>query len=111
MSNEDKTYKGPESNKKGFVMKDEKKKDSYSIPDIDFSTFVISLHSSALVALGKIADPTTDARVRNIPAAKQTIDILAILEEKTRGNLTNEEFNLIKNFLHDLRILYVKETS
>ena len=112
MSNKEKTYKGPKNKKKGFVMKDEgEKKGSFSIPEIDFSTFIISFQSSALVALGIMADPTTNTKTRNLPLAKQTIDILGMLEKKTRGNLTDEEFNLLTNFLHDLRMMYVKETG
>ena len=81
------------------------------LPEINFSTFVISLNASALVQLGVIEDPGSGQKIKNLPVAKQTIDILNMMEEKTRGNLTNEEENIIKNVLYDLRILYVKETG
>jgi hypothetical protein len=81
------------------------------LPEINFSTFIISLNASALVQLGVIEDPASGTKVKNLPVAKQTIDILNMLEEKTRGNLTTEEENIIKNVLYDLRILYVKETG
>jgi hypothetical protein len=81
------------------------------LPEINFSTFIISLNASALVQLGVIEDPASGTKVKNLPVAKQTIDILNMLEEKTRGNLTKEEENIIKNVLYDLRILYVKETG
>ena len=78
-------------------------------PEINFPTFVVSLNASALLHLGAIEDPTTGQKTKNLPMAKQTIDILSMLEEKTAGNLTNEEKNLLKNILYDLRLMYVKE--
>lgn len=79
------------------------------LPQINFSTFVFSLNSSALVHLGVIEDPGTGKKVKNLPLAKQTIDILGMLEEKTRGNLSKDEDNLLKSMLHDLRLMYVRE--
>ena len=78
-------------------------------PEINFSTFIVSLNASALLHLGAIEDPTTGQKTKNLPMAKQTIDILSMLEEKTDGNLNNEEKNLLKNMLYDLRLMYVKE--
>lgn len=80
-----------------------------SLPAIDFSTFIFSLNSSALVQLGMIEDPMTGETDKNLPLAKQTIDILCMLEEKTRGNLDADEAAMLKNILYDLRIHYVKE--
>ena len=78
-------------------------------PEINFPTFVVSLNASALLHLGAIEDPTTGQKTKNLSMAKQTIDILSMLEEKTAGNLNNEEKNLLKNILYDLRLMYVKE--
>ena len=78
-------------------------------PEINFPTFVVSLNASALLHLGAIEDPTTGQKTKNLPMAKQTIDILSMLDEKTAGNLNNEEKNLLKNILYDLRLMYVKE--
>jgi hypothetical protein len=78
-------------------------------PEINFPTFVVSLNASALLHLGAIEDPTSGQKAKNLPMAKQTIDILSMLEEKTAGNLNNEEKNLLKNILYDLRLMYVKE--
>ncbi len=77
-----------------------------TLPDIDFATFILSMGSSALVHLGEMPAPdgSTD---RNLPLAKQTIDLLALLQEKTRGNLDEAEDNLLKSLLYDLRIKYV----
>jgi hypothetical protein len=81
------------------------------LPEINFSTFVVSLNASALLHLGAIEDPTTGQTNKNLSMAKQTIDILNMLEEKTVGNLSTEESNLIKSILYDLRIIYVKESG
>jgi hypothetical protein len=83
---------------------------AYTLPKIDFSTFVLSINSSALVQLGLIDDPGGGPKTKNLPMAKQTIDLLALLEEKTKGNLTGDEENILKNILYELRMLYVKET-
>lgn len=87
------------------------KKQEYTLPPIDFSTFVLSLNSSVLVQLGMIEDPGSGQKIKNLPMAKQTIDLLGMLEEKTRGNLTSDEENILKNILYELRLLYVKETG
>ena len=80
-------------------------------PEINFPTFVASLNASALLHLGVIEDPASGQKTKNLPMAKQTIDILSMLESKTEGNLTKEEENMLKNILYDLRILFVKEKS
>ena len=79
------------------------------LPEINFSTFIFSLNASALVNLGIIDNPASGQKEKNVPLAKQTIDILGMLEEKTSGNLTDDEKNLLKNILFDLRLNYVKE--
>jgi hypothetical protein len=96
---------------KSFVMKDggDKKKSSSPMPELTFSTFVFSLNSSALVHLGVIKAPSGEQNLRDLSLAKQTIDILGILKEKTKGNLSSDEENLLKNILHDLRLMYVRE--
>lgn len=81
----------------------------YQLPEINFATFIFSLNTSVLVQLGVIEDPSTGKKAKNLILAKQTIDILGMLEEKTRGNLTEDEENMLKNILYDLRMIYVKE--
>ena len=85
-------------------------KEETQLPEVNFSTFVFSLSSSAFFHFGEIPDPATGAKEKNLPMAKHSIDILSMLEEKTRGNLTDDEEQLIKNILYDLRMRYVKET-
>lgn len=87
----------------------EKDTTDYQLPKINFATFIFSLNSSVLVQLGLIEDPATGKKTKNLPLAKQTIDILGMLEEKTRGNLTKDEETMLKNILYDLRMIYVKE--
>ncbi|MCG8473464.1 MAG: DUF1844 domain-containing protein [Desulfobacterales bacterium] len=82
--------------------------DVAAMPGINFSTFIFSLNSSALVHLGKLSAPGVKGKSVNLPLAKQTIDILGMLEEKTAGNLAEDEAKLLKNMLHDLRLMYVK---
>lgn len=82
---------------------------TYALPKIDFATFVLSINSSVLVQLGLLEDPGTGKKEKNLPMAKQTIDMLTMLEEKTRGNLTSDEENILRNILYELRMLYVKE--
>jgi hypothetical protein len=83
--------------------------ESPPLPDITFSSFIISLSSSALFHFGEIPDPITNKKLRNLPLAKQTIDILGILKMKTAGNLSKEESQLLENLLYDLRMRYVAE--
>jgi hypothetical protein len=79
------------------------------LPEITFSTFVFSLNTSALVHLGDYPDPATGKSEMDLPLAKQTIDLIALLEEKTRGNLTKDEENLVRHILYDLRLRYVQK--
>ena len=79
------------------------------LPEINFPTFIMSLNASALFNLGVLENPATDKKEKNLALAKQTIDILCLLEEKTRGNLSKDEDLMLKNILYDLRIIYVKE--
>jgi len=74
---------------------------------VDFSTFIFSLFSSALIQLGDMADPITGSMDPNLVAAKQTIDILDIMREKTEGNLTEEEGKLLQNASAELKWKYI----
>jgi hypothetical protein len=99
--------------KKAKAREKEAKKEAHAeqpppLPEVNFSAFVYSLSTSALVHLGEIPEPLTQKMDKNLPLAKQTIDILGILQEKTKGNLTQEEDNLLNSFLYDLRMRYVK---
>jgi hypothetical protein len=81
------------------------------LPEMNFASFIISLSSSAFVHLGDMPDPATGEVKKNLPLAKQTIDLLGLLREKTRNNLLEEEEKLFDHLLYDLRMRYVKEAS
>ena len=86
-------------------MPEEKEKSS---SPIDFMTFILSLVSSAQIHLGLIPNPVTQKTESDLRAARQMIDILDILKEKTKGNLTNDEERLIDYVLYDLRMKFVE---
>ena len=77
------------------------------MPEVSFSTFVMSLNTSVLYHLGEIADPETGQRMVNIELARHAIDTLVVLEQKTKGNLTDEEGELLKNILYDVKMRFV----
>ena len=81
--------------------------DAGGLPAIDFATFVLSLSHSALVHLGDAPDPD-DKRSVNLPLARQTIDLLSLLLDKTRGNLSGPEERILEQALYDLRLRYVE---
>jgi len=79
-------------------------------PALDFNALVLSLGSSAIVHLGEAPDPTSGKKPEkpDFDMAQQSIDLLAMLQEKTRGNLSAEEARFLENMLFDLRMLYVQ---
>ena len=78
---------------------------------IDFSTFIMSLTSSAFYHLGDIADPETGKTETNLPAVHQTIDMLTMLREKTKNNLNAEENKLLEQLIYELQMKYVAKTK
>jgi hypothetical protein len=126
--------KKDEEQEKGFVVKDKRfsakkeangesqvkegerteesiKKDKQQetpLPEISFINLIFSLSTSVLIQLGEIQDPITQQLAKNLPLAKQTIDLIGMLKEKTKGNLTTDEEKVLENILYDLRIRYVK---
>lgn len=78
------------------------------LPEMTFSTFVMGLTTQALMHLGEIADPVGQQVGCDLPAAKQMIDLLGILSDKTRGNLDASEEQLLDSMLYDLRMRYVE---
>jgi len=87
------------------------KKRESPIPEINFATFILSLSSSAMLHFGDIEDPVSGKKERNLTIAKQTIDMIDMLREKTKGNLTKDEEGLMENILYELKIRYVKESG
>lgn len=80
-------------------------------PTINFTNFVLSLSTSALFHFGDFPDQEGGKTEKNLPAAKQTIDILDMLNERTKGNLNENENQLIQGVLYELKLRYVKEKA
>jgi hypothetical protein len=85
--------------------------DNELLPTIDFPTFILSLSHSALMHLGEAPHPDSDKLESNLPLAKQNIDLLGLMEEKTKGNLTGDEERLLAQVLFDLRMRYVERSK
>ena len=81
------------------------------MPEVTFTAFIMSMNTSALFHLGEISDPASGEKQKDLVLAQHTIDTLAILEQKTRGNLTDEEQDLLKHVLYDLKMRYVRAAS
>jgi hypothetical protein len=78
------------------------------LPEVSFTSLIFSLSSSALFHFGEIADPQTGEKIKDLPLAKHAIDTIAMLKEKTGGNLTEEEQKFIESILTDLKWRFVK---
>jgi hypothetical protein len=92
-------------------IKNQNQEEECDYPPITFTNFVLSLSTSALFHFGDFPDPAGGKSEKNLPAAKQTIDILDVISEKTKGNLNEQESQLIQGVLYELKLRYVKEKS
>ena len=86
-------------------------KQEVPLPEINFINLIFSLSTQALIQLGEIQDPVAQQLAKNLPLAKQTIDLIGMLKEKTKGNLTSDEEKVVENLLYDLRMRYVKASG
>ena len=82
-----------------------------ALPPIDFVAFISSLAATALMHLGEKLGPEQPDMPKDLPAAKQMIDLLELLKEKTRGNLEQGESEVLENLLYNLRMRFVRETG
>jgi hypothetical protein len=85
--------------------------DENELNDVLFMQLILGLQSSAWMLLGKVANPITGKEERNLEAAKATIDTLLMLKDKTKGNLSKNEDDLLSNILQQLQLNYVDEAS
>jgi len=93
-------------------VQDEGEDEGYGpLPEISFAGFIYSLATTAFYHFGDFPDPATKKPARNLVAAKQTIDILSMLKEKTEGNLQPDEKKMLEDVLYELRMRYVKEAE
>ncbi len=86
------------------------KTDDEAIPPIDFNTFVLSMSTACMAHLGEVTGPGGE-QVADLAMAHQTIEILAMLEQKTQGNLTGEEERILSQVLADLREAYERKSG
>jgi hypothetical protein len=86
-------------------------KEQTPLPPVDFGTFVLSLGSSAIMHLGEFQHPDSGKVEKDLAMAKHTIDILSMLEEKTKGNLNPQEAQLLESLLYDLRLRFVNASK
>ncbi len=75
---------------------------------IDFPTLIMSFASAAMIGMGAVPDPLTGQVSRDLAVAKQNIDIIALIRDKTKGNLTGEEDSLVEGILYELRMVFVQ---
>lgn len=81
------------------------------MPNVTFSTFVLSLASSALMCLGEVPEPESGATSENIPLARHTIDVLCMLDEKIKNGLDADEARLLEGILYELRMKFVMKSQ
>jgi hypothetical protein len=80
----------------------------HPLPEVNFSTFIVSLSTEVLFHLGEIEHPGTGERRKDLVLAKHAIDTLAMIQEKTKGNLIEEEQKLLDSMLYDLRMCFIR---
>jgi hypothetical protein len=81
------------------------------MPEVTFAALVMSLNTSALFHLGEMSDPVTGEKNQDLVLVKHTIDTLKLLEDKTKGNLNDEEQDILKHILYDLKMRYVAKAE
>ncbi|MBI5893901.1 MAG: DUF1844 domain-containing protein [Deltaproteobacteria bacterium] len=101
----------PDKVKETEAVSDKKDSPPPSLPPVDFSNLILSLSTSVLINLGEVPDPVTNKKDKNLEMARQTIDIIELLKDKTKGNLTEGEGKLVDAVLYDLRMRYVSASS
>jgi hypothetical protein len=106
-STEGEAPKPSESQPAGTSAPSERSEPSRPLPPVDFTTFILSLSSSALMHMGDLPGPQPGPTKRDLPLAKHTIDLLSLLQQKTHGNLSPDEDKLLESVLYDLRLRVV----
>ncbi len=80
-------------------------------PPIDFPSYLLSYYTQGLVFLGEVPNPITNKKEEDVDAARHTIEILTMLEQKTKGNLTKDEDQLMETVLYELRMKFMAKTD
>ncbi len=81
------------------------------MPEVTFPAFIMSLNTSALYHLGEIADPVSGKRIVDLDLARHAIDTLVLIQNKSKGNLTKDEDELLANLLYDIKLRFVNATK
>ena len=111
ISEDDATFLDDQETKGQEEQTDSSKEKETEPFQIDFSTFIMSLTSSAFYHLGDMPDPSTGKKEVNLPAVQQSIDMLIMLREKTKGNLKEDEKKLLEQLVYELQVKYVAKTK
>jgi len=111
ISEDDATFQDEQETKDQEKQTDSSKEKETEPFQVDFSTFIMSLTSSAFYHLGDMPDPSTGKKEVNLPAVQQTIDMLIMLREKTKGNLKEDEKKLLEQLVYELQVKYVTKTK
>ena len=111
ISEDDATFKDGQETKDQEKQTDSSEEKETEPFQVDFSTFIMSLTSSAFYHLGDMPDPSTGKKEVNLPAVQQTIDMLIMLREKTKGNLKEDEKKLLEQLVYELQVKYVAKTK
>ena len=111
ISEDDATFQDEQETKDQEKQTDSSKEKETEPFQVDFSTFIMSLTSSAFYHLGDMPDPSTGKKEVNLPAVQQTIDMLIMLREKTKGNLKEDEKKLLEQLIYELQVKYVAKTK
>jgi len=111
ISEDDATFQDEQETKNQEKQTDSSKEKEKEPFQVDFSTFIMSLTSSAFYHLGDMPDPSTGKKEVNLPAVQQTIDMLIMLREKTKGNLKEDEKKLLEQLVYELQVKYVAKTK
>jgi len=107
----DQSWKEKAEQEKETIKENKPQANAFTIPVPDFTFFVSTLAIQASIFLGQIPNPVTDKKEQDLPQGKFIIDTLEMLSEKTKGNLTPEENELLENMLYELRIQYIGLTE
>ena len=111
ISEDDATFIDEQETKDQEKQTDSSKEKETEPFQVDFSTFIMSLTSSAFYHLGDMPDPSTGKKEVNLPAVQQTIDMLIMLREKTKGNLKEDEKKLLEQLVYELQVKYIAKTK
>ena len=96
----------------GFQMhREPKEPPGRPLPAVDFNSFLLSLSSTAFIHLGELEDPTSGERAVNLEGARQMIDIIDMLREKTKGNLEKQEEQFLTGILYELKMKYAQKAT